>query len=563
MSKQTTLQLLTPTRALSPSLPLSLFLRLSAPHPLTPNIAGIYHPTGSYHHSRRSVSGSSWMGPGRPYQQHHGGPDGSSSSSSIGSSSSAGGVGFSGISGALGQIRTTIPKFRWGLRAYILIGVWTASCMMWFYHAYPDTAEDLTAHIHIPDTITNHASKLTDSIGSTLGRTHKKLTSGLHVASSSSAGAAACRFNVSDHPLPVHHIPELLHYNNTPTSRHRPSHQFHDCSTPRTWNEPILTLVTVTHNPGSHFPETHNNLKAQSLHNFQWLIVDDHSDNPEALSRLRHAADTDPRIHLVKNTGPAGVTSARNFGLSAALAGLPYQSPYIAMLDDDDMFELTTIEKAVWMLESNSNWDLVSYDFVKFGHENRTDIRGLHLGSANFYGVSDVIEGSVLVAQYSDPCGIVSSGERKGSTDTPSFPPCIQTTQGKLCRKHCHVPELSRQGLPLRRPIQEWWRRLGFLDLPRGERTLGWAATRASVLVSKTDGTACQWKWIYRGRTRLYQPSTPWATDTLRPRLPLDFHFFGAGTASTIPPSASRDGAILCMADSLNSARGSRPSTMP
>jgi hypothetical protein len=57
------------------------------------------------------------------------------------------------------------------------------------------------------------------------------------------------------------------------------------------------------------------------------------------------------------------------------------------MLDDDDLYELTTLEKAVWMLESNPQWALASYYFVKFGAQNVTETRGVHNGVVNYLAV--------------------------------------------------------------------------------------------------------------------------------------------------------------------------------
>lgn len=63
-------------------------------------------------------------------------------------------------------------------------------------------------------------------------------------------------------------------------------------------------------------------------------------------------------------------------------------SPYVVILDDDDLFELTALEKVVWMLESNPEWAIGGFPYVKFGVQNVTEWRGLHSGRENYAVVS-------------------------------------------------------------------------------------------------------------------------------------------------------------------------------
>ena len=63
-------------------------------------------------------------------------------------------------------------------------------------------------------------------------------------------------------------------------------------------------------------------------------------------------------------------------------------SPYVVILDDDDLFELTALEKVVWMLESNPEWAIGGFPYVKFGVQNVTEWRGLHSGKENYAVVS-------------------------------------------------------------------------------------------------------------------------------------------------------------------------------
>lgn len=224
------------------------------------------------------------------------------------------------------------------------------------------------------------------------------------------SGRLPAHLPLSLDPLPVHHDPLLLHYENTPVSIHRPSFlQFSLCPKAQL-EEPIITIITVTRNPRlKEFTETVISLKGQSVQNWRWIIIDDGTDS--AVSRgLLDEFNRDPRVKVIRNNGKKGVASARNLGLDFVLKE-SWVSSYVVMLDDDDLFELTALEKVIWMLESNRNWSLGGFPFVKFGAENITEWRGLHSGQDNYFTVSNISipipfahENSLLGKLYSEYC---------------------------------------------------------------------------------------------------------------------------------------------------------------
>ena len=85
----------------------------------------------------------------------------------------------------------------------------------------------------------------------------------------------------------------------------------------------------------------------------------DHSDNPESLALLRKLARLDPRITILRDPDAYGVAETRNLALEHILRH--NIAPYIVPIDDDDLFELTAIEKTLWALESNPQWAILSY----------------------------------------------------------------------------------------------------------------------------------------------------------------------------------------------------------
>lgn len=191
----------------------------------------------------------------------------------------------------------------------------------------------------------------------------------------------------SDYPLPVHHNPELIHYENTPISPHRPSPaQFTYNPLARRNAEPVILIVTAANNPRDVLLETAATIFHQSLTNWEWVIIDDHSDDPAALELLRRVS-LDPRVTIIQNRGNRGLPVARNLALEYAVSK-KVVPPYIVCLDDDDLFELTALEKVIWMLESSPEWSIGGFPFVKFDAQNITEMRGLHNGKENYAVVS-------------------------------------------------------------------------------------------------------------------------------------------------------------------------------
>lgn len=216
----------------------------------------------------------------------------------------------------------------------------------------------------------------------------------------------SCSFAASSDPIPVWEDEAHLDFSNHPLSVHRPQNQFTDCSryTISPEEKPVLTVITATQNPRPNFDLTFKNVQQQSLQNFRWIIVNDHSDDATSIAALKRFASSDPRITLINNPGQAGLANARNVALEHIYSDAKYYTPYIAPLDDDDLLELTAFEKAVWMLESNPQWSLASFFFVKFGAQNITEKRGVHLGVANYFSENYVSNAAVIRQEAVGEC---------------------------------------------------------------------------------------------------------------------------------------------------------------
>jgi len=152
--------------------------------------------------------------------------------------------------------------------------------------------------------------------------------------------------------------PTNPNYANTPVSALRPVFDYipSDKAAP-----PAVTILTAIYNTGSVFLETVRSVFSQSFQQWEWLIVNDGSTNPETLAMLAQVASTDPRIRLIHLENNKGPGAARNIGFREAT------TPYVAVLDSDDLLEPTAIEKWYWFLESHPEYAFVKGFFIGFG----------------------------------------------------------------------------------------------------------------------------------------------------------------------------------------------------
>ena len=177
-----------------------------------------------------------------------------------------------------------------------------------------------------------------------------------------------------------------MDYSNNPLSIHRPPSNQFTLSPFAQFDRPVVALIMATNNPRAVIRETATSLFGQSLQNFIWVIVDDHTTSAESIELLGAIAK-DPRVVVLHNQGPKGLAQARNVALKWIFEQ-SFIPPYLVSLDDDDLFEFTALEKTTWLLESNTDWDIGGYSYIKFGSANETVNTGLHSGADNWVYVS-------------------------------------------------------------------------------------------------------------------------------------------------------------------------------
>ncbi len=129
-------------------------------------------------------------------------------------------------------------------------------------------------------------------------------------------------------------------------------------------SKPRVSIVTPAWNSERWLRETYASVGAQTMTDWEWLVVDDGStdDTGAVLSDL---AARDARVKPLGDGTNHGAAAARNTGLAAATGDL------IAFLDSDDRWEPTKLGKQVEYLDSYPDADGVSTWFELFGDPER------------------------------------------------------------------------------------------------------------------------------------------------------------------------------------------------
>lgn len=152
--------------------------------------------------------------------------------------------------------------------------------------------------------------------------------------------------------------PKNPDYQNTPVSSHRAHfhYQMEDSH-----SQPVVSIVTPFFNTGEIFIETAQSVLQQSLQQWEWIIVNDGTTDPESLRVLDSYRTMDPRIRVVDHPENRGLPAARNTGAHEA------RTEYLLYLDSDDLLEPTAAEKWLWFLESFPQYSFVGGYLVGFG----------------------------------------------------------------------------------------------------------------------------------------------------------------------------------------------------
>ncbi len=125
---------------------------------------------------------------------------------------------------------------------------------------------------------------------------------------------------------------------------------------------PAVSIITPMHNSAAYLAETIKSVQAQSLTDFEMLLVDDCSIDT-SVQIVQSFSHTDSRIKLLRLTRNSGAAVARNTAIEAATGR------YIAFLDSDDLWLPSKLEhQVIFMQKYGLPFSWTSYELVnEFG----------------------------------------------------------------------------------------------------------------------------------------------------------------------------------------------------
>lgn len=113
-------------------------------------------------------------------------------------------------------------------------------------------------------------------------------------------------------------------------------------------SNPLVSLVIPAYNVENLLPLTLDSVLAQTLQDFECIIVDDYSTD-KTKSVIQKYAKKDKRLKLVAHRANGGLSAARNTGLRFA------KGKYIAFLDSDDLLMPESLKLRAQTLEENQS----------------------------------------------------------------------------------------------------------------------------------------------------------------------------------------------------------------
>ena len=134
------------------------------------------------------------------------------------------------------------------------------------------------------------------------------------------------------------------------------------------WPEknPLVSVVIPCYNYGKYIEEAIDSVLAQTWHDFEIIVVDDGSNEPETLQVLDSLQKPKTRVLRQENLK---LPAARNRGIGAA------KGKYICCLDADDTIAPTYLEKCVYRLETD-DLDICGSWQQNFENETETLVPG-------------------------------------------------------------------------------------------------------------------------------------------------------------------------------------------
>ena len=129
-------------------------------------------------------------------------------------------------------------------------------------------------------------------------------------------------------------------------------------------SRPLVSVVTpVFDTPVKRLEEAVQSVLAQAYENWELLLIDDGSTDPDLLRVLPHLARCDRRIVTANLGKHEGISAASNRGLELA------RGEWVTFVDHDDVLEPDALFRIVQLLQTHPDADLIYTDEDKLGDD--------------------------------------------------------------------------------------------------------------------------------------------------------------------------------------------------
>jgi glycosyltransferase involved in cell wall biosynthesis len=125
-------------------------------------------------------------------------------------------------------------------------------------------------------------------------------------------------------------------------------------SNDRATEPPVVSVISPFFNDSKYFQSAYRSIIEQTWQNFEWIIVDDCSTDPESIELFNSLSQLNSKIKPLSYSQNQGPSAARNLAISQA------KGKYLFFMDTDDIIEPTYIEKCLLFLETHLDFSLVN-----------------------------------------------------------------------------------------------------------------------------------------------------------------------------------------------------------
>jgi len=120
---------------------------------------------------------------------------------------------------------------------------------------------------------------------------------------------------------------------------------------------PRLSVITPVYNPSVEaFAETVESVFRQRFSDWEWILVNDGSPNPDIVSALSALVERDSRVTVLTRERNGGIVAASNDGIAVA------SGEFLAFLDDDDLLRVDAFDEVIAAINARDDIDYVYSD---------------------------------------------------------------------------------------------------------------------------------------------------------------------------------------------------------